>query len=299
LDRELGLLIALWLDDLLGSGTADLVVTQFEGIAGLVRLGTDGIVARAVHIFKTISVDTGGDELRELLGISFLILFLEVTHVLSNVSTEDVVAVNLGISFKLVTFTLLGTGETTVVVGDVKTTITSTLQGTEDTRTSGSSTKTDIEEGLERSGTIIIGFDVVVFTINLGLSFVIKAKLGVDTTGKEETSAISSGIVGQTDLDTISGKLMGVGASEDNIVVHIGLDDLADDILAGDADDETVLGGLVLVLILGNQTLTGIVVSLAFASTTELDLVTLVISSVFYYFNESHGVSMEGLRNIC
>jgi hypothetical protein len=48
---------------------------------------------------------------------------------------------------------------------------------------------------------------------------------------------------------------------------------LANNILVGDADDKTVLGGSVLVLGLGDEALAGVVVGLTLAATTVLDLV--------------------------
>lgn len=47
---------------------------------------------------------------------------------------------------------------------------------------------------------------------------------------------------------------------EDLVTANLGVDDLGDDVLVREADDEAVLGRIVLVLGLGDQPLTGIVV---------------------------------------
>lgn len=56
---------------------------------------------------------------------------------------------------------------------------------------------------------------------------------------------------------------MSVGRGEDDITLDLGVDDLGDDVLVGEADDETVLGAVVLVLGLGDEALSGVVVGLA------------------------------------
>ena len=50
---------------------------------------------------------------------------------------------------------------------------------------------------------------------------------------------------------------------EDLVTANLGVDDLGDDVLVGEADDEAVLGRIVLVLRLGDQPLTGIVIGCA------------------------------------
>lgn len=47
---------------------------------------------------------------------------------------------------------------------------------------------------------------------------------------------------------------------EDLVAANLGVDNLGDDVLVGEADDEAVLGRIVLVLGLGDQPLTGIVI---------------------------------------
>jgi hypothetical protein len=101
-------------------------------------------------------------------------------------------------------------------------------------------------------------------TIGLSETFVLvsKTELGEDTTGQKETSGIGSSPVGQTTLDTESGKFVSVSGSKNEIALELGIDDLTDDVLVGETDDHSVLGRVVLVLGLNDKSLSGIVVGL-------------------------------------
>ena len=120
-----------------------------------------------------------------------IIFLLERLHVLSNVSTEDVLLQDLCV--KLLAFWVVAR-ETLLVVWDVKTTIGSTFEGTEHTRTSRRALETDIEVTLERPGGILIieGLGQNEGTIGLSLSFVLvgKTKLGQGATSAEKASCV-------------------------------------------------------------------------------------------------------------
>lgn len=73
-------------------------------------------------------------------------------------------------------------------------------------------------------------------------------------------------------LDTVPLELMAVCCAEDLVASDLGGDDLADDILIGEADDETVFRSIVLVLGLGNEALAGVVVGLTSPTTLVLGL---------------------------
>lgn len=66
---------------------------------------------------------------------------------------------------------------------------------------------------------------------------------------------------------------MSVRSHEDLVTTNLRGDDLSDDVAVGEADDETVLGRIVLVLRLGGQALAGIVVGLSLPAALVLDLV--------------------------
>ena len=59
--------------------------------------------------------------------------------------------------------------------------------------------------------------------------------------------------------NTVAGKLARVCLGEDEVTLEACINDLNDDVLVGEADDEAVLGGIVLVLGLGNEAFASIV----------------------------------------
>ncbi len=89
---------------------------------------------------------------RELLLVGLLVV-LEGLHVVSNVQTVDVLAVDTSIELLGL---LVVAWEAAVAVGDGKTTINSTLEGTEDAGTSGGANKTDIEVGAEGAALLLL-----------------------------------------------------------------------------------------------------------------------------------------------
>ena len=62
---------------------------------------------------------------------------------------------------------------------------------------------------------------------------------------------------------------MRVGRGEDDITGDLGVDDLGDNVLVGEADDEAVLWRVVLVLRLGHEALSGIVIGLSLSLGTD------------------------------
>lgn len=77
----------------------------------------------------------------------------------------------------------------------------------------------------------------------------------------------------ETYSDTVGLELVGVRGHEDLVTADLRGDNLSNDVAVGEADDETVLGRIVLVLGLGGQALAGIVIGLALAAALVLDLV--------------------------
>lgn len=208
----------------------------------------------------------------------------ESLHVLRNVATEDVLP--QGLSIEALALRVVS-GETVLGVRDVETTVRSTFHGTEDTGTSGGLVETNIQMALEwAAGFIIIAFGSLgklvlsISLLNTSESF-IKAKLGQSSASEEKTSGIGGSPVCQTMLDPVALELMGVGGSENLVTSNLRGDDLADDlgnmldlsilevlvgdtyITVGEANNEPVLWSTVLGLVLGNQSLTGIVVGLS------------------------------------
>jgi len=133
-----------------------------------------------------------------------------------------------------------------------------------------------------------ISFLVVLVTVNLDLALVerVETELVEDAAADEETSAVGGGVVGQTDWDTVAWELMSVSGADNNVTLETSISDLGDDVLVGDADYQSVFWGVVLVLVLDTQALTGEVVGLTLASSSEFDLVTLEVGLVLLNGNE-------------
>lgn len=250
---------------LLGASTLVLL----EGV------GTDGLVGLKVLVLNVTSVDLLLDVLGELGAVALLIIIGKVLHVLSDVTTGDVLAEGLGVEF-------LGldvvSGETVLGVGDEDTTVGGTLHGTEYTGTGGGTDKTNVKEGLEGTAGALVGLDglsELVLTVGLldTSELLVKAELLEDTAGEEQTGSVGGSPVGQTLGETVALELVGVGAGQDLVARDLRVDDLSDDIAVGETDDHAVLGRVVLVLGLGDQALTGIVVGLTLTATAVLSLV--------------------------
>lgn len=269
-------LLGLGLPLLLGLlGTSLLIL--LEGVL------TDGIVGLLVHLLEVTGIDVVLDVLGELGLVALLILIGEGLHVLRDVATEDVVAEGVGIE-------LLGlnveAGEAALGVGDENTAVGGTLHGTEDTVASGGADETDIKEGLEGAALALLGLGSLSEGVLAGgllntRELLSQTQLGQGAAGKEQTSGVGSGPVGQTLVDTVALQLVGVGRGEDLVTGDLGVDDLGDDVAVGEADDHAVLGSVVLVLGLGDQALAGVVVGLTLTATTVLSLVATEAESQY------------------
>jgi hypothetical protein len=169
-------------------------------------------------------------------------------------------------------------------VGDEDTTVRGTLHGTKDTGTGGGALQANVEEDLEGAALAIVGLgglgegELTIGLLDTG-EVLVESELLEGAAGDEETGGVGSGPVGQTVLDTVGLELVRVGRDEDLVARDLRGDDLADDVLVGEADDEAVLGRIVLVLGLGDEALAGVVVGLALLAALVLGLVAAVIWS--------------------
>lgn len=272
---ELGLavLLALGLPLLLGLlGTGTLVL--LEGVLA------DGLVGLGVGLLEVTSVDLVIGVLGELAAEALLVVVGEGLHVLGNVASENVAAESLGIE-------LLGLDvvarEAVLRVGDEDTAVRGTLHGTENTGTCGGTDETNIKESLEGTASAIVGLDGLgegVLAVGLldTSEVLVKAELDQGTAGKQQTSGVGSSPVGETLGDAVALELVRVSGGVDLVTGDLRVDDLSDDVAVGEADNHAVLGRIVLVLGLGDQALTGIVVGLALTTTAVLGLIAAVKS---------------------
>jgi hypothetical protein len=255
------------------------------------RVGTDGSVSRLVHFLNLVASDASLDELGELTLEGLGVLVLQVLHVVGNMLTEDSLLVNLGVVLAVLALTRVS-GESSDGVGNVDSAVASTLEGTEESGTDSGSVQTAVQHSLERSA---LALEVIrnVELVTGGLLLANKSSVHTDllqqTSGQKETSCVSRGVVLQTDGDAVSGELRRDGLSEDSVALDGGIDDLADDLAVGSADNETVLMGVVLVLILLDQGSSLSIIGLVFTSTSVLGLESLVVSVGLNCLHESHG----------
>lgn len=235
-----------------------------------------------VEVLEVTGVDLVLNVLLELAVETLLIVIGKTLHVLSDVSANDVLAEGFSIE-------LLGldveSREALLGVGDEDTAVGSALHGTEDTGTGGSAGNTNIKESLEGAAGAIVGLDglseseLTIGLLNTG-EVLIQTKLLEGTAGEEQTSGVGGGPVGQTLGNAIALELMGVGAGKDLVASDLGVDDLGNDVAVGEANDQAVLGRVVLVLGLGHQALTGIVIGLSLPTTPVLSLIAAMVKLV-------------------
>merc|ERR1719431_2008509 len=140
-------------------------------------------------------------------------------------------------------------------VGDVKTSINSALQSSKHLCSGGSPGESYIETSSESSGSIVIVFDTIHVSVNVGVSLVnrVQVELLQDPSGEEQSSAVAGSVVGKTHLDPVPGQLVAVRGADDNVPLQPGVGNLAANISVGEAHDHPVLGCVVLVLVLNHE----------------------------------------------
>jgi len=175
-------------------------------------------------------------------------------------------------------------------VGNIKATIDGAFHSAKDTRTSGSSCETNVKVASESTWLVVNILDLVVLTGGLLQSSInlIQLELVEQTTSQKESSAVRSGVVGQAEFHSVSGKLRRVGSTNDNVALKTSVGNLTNDIPVGDAYNHSVLGSVVLVLGLDDEPLAGVVIGLTLTPPLELDLESLEICFILNDFDESH-----------
>ena len=81
---------------------------------------------------------------------------------------------------------------------------------------------------------------------------------------------------------------MAVRSADDDVPLEPGVSDLAGDVGVGAADNQPVLGGVVFVLVLDDQTLAGVVVGSSLSPPAELDLIPLEVGLILDNLDERH-----------
>lgn len=223
------------------------------------------------------------------LEVELLFVVLELGHVLVNVGSNDSFSVNLvafsgSISFLLVSRVFLDS------VGDIESSITSSLQHTKDSGSVGSGLESNIEDTLEWSSVSDILSGIIVGSINLLDSFigVVEVNLLQQSSGEKKTGGIGRGIVGESGGETKSPEFLRIGGTEDSVSLDGRGNNLGNDSGAGDSGNQSVLGSVVFVLILENESLSSVVVSLSLSSPLEFSLIPHEVGLVLDNFHECH-----------
>jgi hypothetical protein len=288
----------------LGVGLLDaLLVGLVDALERLLLRGggilADSGVQLLVHFLHVVGRDVGIQVGSKVLLEVLLIVLLHLLHVVGDVLTKDVGLVDLSIVSLGVTVVA---GESLVGVGNVQSTIRSTFHGAKDLAASGGVLDSDIEQAAEGSAArLLIDFLDVVGAAVLALAsldlairllvtlvHVIEADLLEQSAGAQQAGRVGGGVVleahGQAVIEAL--QLLRVGGADDLVTDDFGRHDLDIDELVGEADHQAVLGGLVLVLVLGDELVALTVVSAALASSAELRLEALEVRLVLHNLNK-------------
>jgi len=98
-----------------------------------------------------------------------------------------------------------------------------------------------------------------------------------------------SGVVGEADLDSEFGELVGVSGADDDITAHSWVGNLADDIPVGGSNDQSVFWGVEFVLVLGAESSSGLVIGFTDLSPLEFWLESLEVGLVLLDLDQSVG----------
>lgn len=176
-------------------------------------------------------------------------------------------------------------------VGHVDATVAGTLEHGENSGTSGSWSESDIEKGLEWSLLIIeVLLNLVVNTISgvVNLVHIGEADLLQESSGEQETSAVAGSVVSKTSSDAEVLQFGRLSGAKDLVSSHGSINNLGDVFSVSSSDDESVLLGVILVLVLSNKLLSSKIVGFTLSSSLGLDLSSLEEGVVLDNFNECH-----------
>jgi len=251
-------------------------------------VGSDSIVSFFVHSLQRFTVDAVFNVLTELFSVGFFVVFFEFVHVLGDVTTEDVFAVGFGVE---VVFFVVVAWEPFGGVWDVETAVDGAFEGSEDFVSGGGSGETGVEEASEWTWTVVGWLYVVFVTVDFFLSLVefVELHFGEKSSGEEETGAVVRGVVGEADLDSEFGELVGVSGADDDITAHSWVGNLADDIPVGGSNDQSVFWGVEFVLVLGAESSSGLVIGFTDLSPLEFWLESLEVGLVLLDLDQSVG----------
>ena len=251
------------------------------------RLGADCLVGLLIDGLELVGVDAVLLVHAELLLVPLFVVFLGELHEVSDVLAVDAVSKG-GLVVFLRLFVVVASGKAVAGVRDVKATVDSALESSEHVGASGGSVESDVQVALQRRTLLVLFVLEVLADLFVALVDLVEVELGEKAAGAQEAGAVCGRVIGETLLDTVFWELAGVGSGKDVVTVDTGGDDLAGDLLVRLADDETVLGRVILVFVLDDQVLALLVVGEAVTSPAELDLIARVIGASLLDFDPTH-----------
>lgn len=107
-----------------------------------------------------------------------------------------------------------------------------------------------------------------------------------NTSRQQETRAVGRSVVGEANLHAVLGQLMRVGTAHNPVPVDRRIRNLRNDVAVRDPNDKSILGGVVLVVVLVDETTSRVIVGFAASSAFELDLKSLKVRLILYYLDE-------------
>jgi hypothetical protein len=203
------------------------------------------------HFFEVFRSFASFNVLGESCLVFVWVALLKEFHVFSNVSTIDVLFQGWWGEFS---FGLFVNWESFWLVWDVKTSINGTFEGSEETRSSGGSDETNIEEDFEWSSVWSFRLlDSEISTISFDDSDVLFVQSdffeGKETTSEQKSSGIGSWVVFEptfgtfrVDVGSIVGQFTRIGSAQDFIMINGGIRNLASNFGVGESNNESVLG---------------------------------------------------------
>ena len=239
-------------------------------LLGGAGIRADRLVRVRVDLLQHVSLDAVLDVARELLLVQLRVLLLQLVHVLRDRRAEDLIAVLLRVVLLVLAAVAIEAG---VLVRDVQTAVVRALQHREHARSRRRAAQTHVQVAAERTLLAQLRHVVRLLLALAGLHLAVHllvalvhlrhAQLRQKTASHQQTRAVGSSVVRQTQLHSVAGELRRGSSAQNAVTDDLGRHDLGNHLVVGDAHHQAVLGGVVLVLGLDDQSLTSVVVGLS------------------------------------
>lgn len=225
------------------------VLLGFSGFGGSDSgVFSDGSVAFLPHVSDTLGFNSSLGISGEFRGVNLGGLLSESGLVVSNVLAEKSATEGSAVEFA---GGLVETGESLLAVGDVKSSINGSLHGSEHSGTSGGVGQTNIQDTFEWSYILILGELLGFASDFLGSGvFLVQLEFVENSSCNQQTGGVACSVVGQTNLSSVEWELVRVSSLYNNISLDSGEDNLADDIVVGQSNNQSVFRAVVLVFVL-------------------------------------------------